>query len=145
MRRIFYILVMLAMVACEDGYIMEPLPSPDHNPGIDDSGGEGDVPGVGDGPTKPIKKRPITPSGKVQRPRYTVYLVDLSFVLCHTSDVGPTQFTLRSEDRGVEHSVVLRSLGDEVRIPLDELGSEVTIITESNDEVEVEYFKLREE
>lgn len=148
MRRLPYILLaMLLCIGCESNYDCTAIPdepNPDLPSGGDDPG-ESTPTDPGNNPTQPIKKRPIVPSGKIQRPRFSVLTLNNKVCISpEACSATPMTLTVRCEATGFEHSVVVISPEDVMQIPFEELRGEVAIITEVANSVEVEYFIFSE-
>lgn len=138
---------MLLCIGCESNHDCTAIPDVP-NPNLPSGGndpGETEPTDPGNNPTQPIKKRPIVPSGKIQRPRFSVLILN-SKIEIHPEacNVAPMTITVRCETTGVEHSAVLTTEGDIMHIPCEELRGEVAIITEVANSVEVEYFIFSE-
>ena len=141
MRKLFYILlVMLLGVGCEADFACNDIQDPSSSPSDPSEGTD-----PGNNPTQPIKKRPIVPSGKIQRPRFSVLTLNNEVCISpEACSATPMTLTVRCEATGFEHSVVVISPEDIMQIPFEELRGEVAIITEVANSVEVEYFILSE-
>ena len=144
MRKFAYILLAMLMgTGCSynDSGISGDITNPPSGGG--DNGG-GEVP-EGDGPTQPLKRRPIVPNGKIQRPRFRITLINTDLVVspeaCNTQAMT---ISVRCEATGFEHRIYGATETDELTIPCDELRGEVAITTEIDGDIEIEYFILAE-
>lgn len=145
MRKLAYILLALVLAGCEmcyDSCPMDPSPSP-VDPGNPDGGEGGDVPGSPGGPTQPTKRRPITPSGKILRPRFTIRH-DFNILACRSSVAEPMMVTIACPSTGYEDSVVLESKDNVLEVAVEQLRGMVVITTTVGSLVEVEYFEIGE-
>ena len=144
MRKFAYILLaVLLSVGCsfDDSDILNPIPSPGN--GNNDGGDEEEVPG--DGPNQNIKRRPIVPNGKLQRPRFRIMEIRNDLIIRPSACGGKAMtLTVRCEATGFEQQFFGASEADELIISCNELQGEVVIITEIEGNIEIEYFILAE-
>lgn len=136
MKKILYILLALLFVGCELDLMHDTEQDTPGDVGGDvggggDDGTPDDVPGH-PLPSQPIKRRPITPQDKIQRPRFTIIserTVELSF------DSGSTpaccSVSFRSGNTGEEYITLV---GDDsvVTLPLMDNSSDYTLTIEGD-------------
>lgn len=121
------VLVFVGCEPCSDNAVVPPPEPIDPDPDIPD------VPGEGDLPSQPIKRRPISPQDKTLRPRFTFRLnrlIELSFG--PTSEPMCYSVTLRSESTGEEYTELIYAGDAVVTLPLMENTNEYTLTIEGD-------------
>ena len=129
MIRLIYIVLLLALVGCEatmnDNTTAEPIPV---NP---------------DKPTTPIKKRPIVPNDKTDRPRFSDK-ISLPISMFTFDGEEQLSVTLCSVETAEEQSVIVTPDMESLTMPLMEGTSNYYLIVEGDDTYYVELLEIVE-
>lgn len=132
MIRLIYIVLLLALVGCEAGLVdmapTQPSPNPDRPV---------------DKPITPIKRRPIVPNDKTNRPRFSDK-ISLPISMFTFGGKEQLSVTLCSVETGEEQSVIVTPDMESLTMPLMEGTCSYYLIVEGDDTYYVELLEIVE-